>query len=402
MKMHFNYKDIFKAPRIAFRLQRIWINGVGLLLGYVVYVIFAYLSFLVDGYTFSEVWQRYGLLACSYGQVAHWYSLALFLIGAAAFFAIFLFTNTALSRVAYMELRKEFFYTWTQAFRFAFRKWVSALGAMLTFLFMIAFFVIGALVVSFIGRIPVIGEIGNFLLLIPYLFAALLLLFIIIVTFIGIFMVPAIIATSEEDALGGVFQSFSVAYNQPWRLLFYGALTGLLEVVGIVILAFFIKRAYLLLAGLFAFGMGDKFMKITEHGFYLIDKALPQLYQWMQIIFGSFSDQIFLSFHHAPLTLSAPHAIAACIFTIFMLIVGGAVLAYGEAIRNAGVTILYVNLYKIHEGDNLLEREDEELKEEEEEESAEKIEETTGAEQSEKKPDAEGEEGSGEKSEESN
>lgn len=371
MKVHFNYKDMFKAPRIAFRFQRLWINGIGLLVGYLIYLVFTYLSLLLDGYSFSEVWSRYGLLACSYNQLYSWYSLIIFLIGVAAFFAIFLLTNTALSRVAYMELRKEFFYTWTQAFKFAFRKWVSALGAMLTFLFMIAFFVIGALVVSFVGRIPVIGEIGNLLLIIPYLLAALLLLFIMIVTFIGIFLVPAIIATSEEDALGGVFQSFSITYNQPWRLIFYGVLTAFLEIVGMVVFAFFLKKAYLLFAGLFAVGMGEKFMRITEHGLFLIDKTVPQLYQWMQIIFGSFADQIFLSFHHAPMTLSASENIAAYIFTTFMIIVGGSVIAYGEAIRNCACTILYVNLYKIHEGDSLLEREDEELKEDSQEEKTE-------------------------------
>jgi hypothetical protein len=283
------------------------------------------------------------------------------MIGAAAFFAVFLLTNTAVSRAAYMELRKEFYYNWRQAFNFAFRKWISVLGAMLTFLFMIGFFVIGSFIVGFIGRIPIIGELGNFLLIIPYILAALFLLFILIVTLAGIFLVPAIIATSDEDSLGGVFQSFSVTYNQPWRLIIYSSLTGLLELSGVVILAFALKKAYLLLDALFKIGMGDKFEKISEYGFYLFDKALPQLYSWMQYVFGTFSQQIYLDYHHLSLTLSASENIAAYIFAVFMLLIAGSVISFGEAIRNSGFTILYVTLYKIHEDESLLEREDEEL-----------------------------------------
>lgn len=361
MKLHFNYKDIFHAPRIAFRFQKIWINGIGFLIGYLTYLIFTYLSLLIDGNNLSSVWQKYGLLACSYSQLQNWFSLIIFFIGAATFFAIFLLTNTAVSRAIYMELRKEFFYTWRQAYKFAFRKWISVLGAIFTFLFMIAFFVLGSFVVGFIGRIPVIGELGNFLLIIPYILATLLLLFILIVAFIGVFLVPAIIATSDEDSLGGVFQSFSITYNQPWRLILYSALSGLLEISGIIVFAFVLKKAYSLLEGLLAIGMGNKFQEISEHGFFFFDKALPQLYSWMQYLFGSFSEQIYLGFHHIPLTLSISESIAAYIFAIFMILLGGSIISYGEAIRNGGLTILYINLYKINENENLLEREDEEL-----------------------------------------
>lgn len=371
MKLYFNYRDIFHAPRIAFRFQRIWINGIGLLTGYIFYLIFTYASLLIDGTGLAEAWERYGLLACNFNQLQHWYSCIVFLIGSAAFFAIFLLTNTAVSRVAYMELRREFFYSWTQAFRFAFGKWASTLGAMLTFLFMVGLFAVGAMVMGFIGRIPVIGELGTFLLTIPYILAALLLLFIIIVAFIGVFLVPVIIATSDEDALGGVFQSFSITNNQPWRLLVYSLLTGVLEFAGIITLVFFLKKAFSLLCALFAVGMGEKFAKITEQGFYLIDKSLPQLYVWMEHLFGTFTSQIYLSFHHAQLTLSASENIAAYIFVIFLLLIGGSAITYGEAIRNAGFTILYVDLYKIQEGENILEREDEELSRELEEESIE-------------------------------
>jgi hypothetical protein len=56
---------------------------------------------------------------------------------------------------------------------------------------------------------------------------------------------------------------------------------------------------------------------------------------------------------------------------IFLLFFGGIVVAYGEAIWNAGLTMTYIILYKNQEKENLLEREDEELQEEEEDEGTE-------------------------------
>ena len=367
MDLHFDFKDIFRAPRIAFRFQRLWINGLGLFGGYFVFLFLTYLSLLVDGSSFSKIWARYGLLPCSYNQLENWYGFVIFFVGVLVFFAIFLLTNTAVSRVAYAQLRGDVFYTWTQAFRFALRKWISVIGAMLTFLFMIVFISFGMIVLSFIGRIPAVGELGNFLLIIPYVLAGLLLLFICVVAVFAIFLVPAIIATSREDSLGGVFQSFSIAFNQPFRLISYSILTIVLEVTGILVLAFSVKKAYLVFASLFTVGMGEKFVNITESGLSLIDKVLPQLYGWIQCLFGSFSGQIYLCCHHSPVALSIPENIAAHLFLFFVLAIGGAVLSYGEAIRNAGFTILYVDMYKIHENENLLEREDNELNPEMEE-----------------------------------
>ena len=58
--MRFDYRDIFRSARLAFSFQRIWIQFVGLLYGYLGYIILTYLSLLIDGKdyatgTFEEV-----------------------------------------------------------------------------------------------------------------------------------------------------------------------------------------------------------------------------------------------------------------------------------------------------------------------------------------------------------
>jgi hypothetical protein len=367
---HFNYKDLFRAPRLAFSIQRIWINGTGLLLGCLVYLIFSYFSGIVGGYNCSYIWSKFGLLPCSFALYVPWYSTVIYLIGLALFAAIILLTNTAVSRVVYMALRDELFYTWTQAYKFAYKKWISSVGAMITFVFIIAFFVIAALVMGFIGRIPFVGELGTVLLTVPYIFASLLLLFIIISFVVGIFFVPAIIATSDEDALGGVFQSFSITYNQLWRIILYGILLLFIYVVGVFIFAAVFKVSYNIFISLFTMSMGDKILQLQQQALYIIDQALPTVYGWANLLPGDLGKWVYLTNPHPYVPdLSSVMLVSGYILGIFLLFLGGVVVAYGEALWNSGLTMIYVILYKLQEKENLLEREDEELKEDEEEEA---------------------------------
>jgi hypothetical protein len=74
--------------------------------------------------------------------------------------------------------------------------------------------------------------------------------------------------------------------------------------------------------------------------------------------------------------MSGVMVVSGYILGLFLLFLGGVVVVYGEAIWNAGITIIYVILYKHQENESLLEREDEELMEEDEEEEAPRAEES--------------------------
>lgn len=371
-QFHFNFKDVFQAPRLAFSIQRIWINGTGFLAGYIVYLVLTYISLLTAGYSFDYIWRFAGLLPCAFALPVPWYAMIICAVGLIAWLAIILLTNTAVSRVVYMNLRDELFYTWTQAYRFAFKKWISSLGAVITFLFIIGFFVVAALGMGLIGRIPYVGELGTALLTVPYILSALLLFFIAIAFGIGLFFVPAIIATSDEDALGGVFQSFSITFNQPWRIVVYMSLLGILYLVGLFLFAVALKIAYGIFIFLFSVGMGEKFFQVQQQALYVIDHSLPVLYSWAQLLPGNLGCWVYISSPHPWVPeMSGTIAVSGYILGIFLLFLGGMVITYGEAIFNSGLTIIYVILYKLQERESLLEREDEELKEEEEEESEE-------------------------------
>jgi hypothetical protein len=122
--------------------------------------------------------------------------------------------------------------------------------------------------------------------------------------------------------------------------------------------------------------MGEKILEIQQYAIYLVDNALPVVYGWLQYLPGDWGKWIYLASQHpAVADTTGAMVLSGYIVGIFMLILGGAAVAYAEAIGNSGLTIIYIILYKLQERENLLEREDEELKEEEEEEEQEASEE---------------------------
>jgi len=118
--------------------------------------------------------------------------------------------------------------------------------------------------------------------------------------------------------------------------------------------------------------MGDKMVQVQQQALHVLDKALPIVYTWAHSLPGNIGGCLYLNNPH-PMVPDMPFTIvlSGYIFGIFLLFLAGVVLAYGEAILNSGLTIIYVILYKLQEKESLLEREDEELKEEEEEEKKE-------------------------------
>jgi len=73
MKLHFDVRDIFRAPRLALSGKKILVFVQALFVGYADYLILTYLSFALAGYSFSETWSQYGLYPCLSGNPAPWY-----------------------------------------------------------------------------------------------------------------------------------------------------------------------------------------------------------------------------------------------------------------------------------------------------------------------------------------
>jgi len=365
-QMRFDFRDIFKSTRLALSLQRIWIQFLGLVVGFLGYLIFTYISLMTTGINFNNGWKKYGLLPCLFPEQSNWYSIIIFAIAVLWLIAIYLVTATAVSRATYMLTKGNHFYTWREAFRFAIKKASAVLFSTVSIVIMIVIFLIGGAVVGLLGKIPFVGEFGITLFTLVWFFSALLVVFFVIIFAIAMIQAPAIIATTDDDAFEAVFQSFSLAWSQPWRLILYEALSAVMALVGFFFLAFLSKKAYIVMDRLFSHTMGADYINIASHGMYVLNVWLIHSISWINTIFGDYSGLIYFQREFIPLAL--PHGyqyIATYVFVIWMLFIGGLIVSYGLASFNVGNTLTYIILRKKKDDENLLERKDAEEEEEE-------------------------------------
>ncbi len=373
-QMRFDVRDVFKSPRLAISLQRIWIQFLGLFFGYLGYLFFTYLSFISNGTGLSNGWKKYGLLPCIFPESPNWYSMIIYLIGLFWLIAVYLIAATAVSRATYMLIKGNHFYTWRDATRFALKKTASILLSPVAVFLIIVFFLAGGAVVGLLGKIPFVGEFGVTIFTFLWFFASLCVVFLAIIVIVTLVQVPAIIATTNDDAFEVVFQSFSLVWSQPWRLILYEFISAALAALGLLVLAFLSKKAYIVMDRVFSNVMGDDFINIAAQGMYLLNVWLFQSITWVNSILGDFSGSVYFSREFIPLTL--PHGyqyVASYIFALWMLFIGGLIFSYGLASFNAGNTLSYTILRKKKDDENLLERKDPEEEEGEEEVGEEKV-----------------------------
>jgi hypothetical protein len=357
--LRFDVRDLLRAPRLALSPQRLWIQLCGFAVGYAGYLLFTYLSFAAAGESIARVWARSGLLPCLYtaGVSAPWYSWAIWVLGSVFLVASYLVSATAVARSAYMVLKGNHFFTWREAYSFSLKKAGSVLLSPVSLAGLAFAFVVGAWVIGLLGRIPYVGELGLTLFTLVWLAAALFLFFLVIAIAVALLLAPSVIATTGEDAFEAVFQTFSTTWSQPWRLVFYQALSIVLAVVGFFALAFAVKTSLGIMNQLFAFSMGTKYTDIAMQAQALLQSWTLPFQDWLQAVFGPYANYITFTRSYLPVAgLQVTQTISAYLFSLSLLFAAGWVVSYLLATYAVGSMIGYVVIRKKKDDENLLER----------------------------------------------
>lgn len=371
MRLELSIKDIFKAPRIALSFQRMWIQFIGLIFGYLFYFTFSYLALWFQGIPLNQAWHLYRLIPYLGGAQDFWYSWLVYGFGIFSFLIATLISGTAVSRASYMLLKGHNFYTWREAYKFAFRKTGSIIFALVTLLVIIMCFLIAAWLIALFGSIPWIGTIGFSLLTFIIVICSLVLSFFIILCGATILMAPSILATTDEDAFEVIFQMIAVVWHQPVRFLAYH-LGGIAQsILSLTIFAFIIKRTILLFIAIYQTPV--VVMQSFRYDFFnIVNQALALVQQWLlklTLIFdGLFGDSAsfikkvcYLNNNFTLIKktlLTQDIEIASYIVAVSLLVIGGFVIAYALTTFYAGNTIAYLVIRYKNDDLNLLDRVD--------------------------------------------
>ena len=352
VKLHFNYKDIFRPFRVAFSAKKIWIMFLGLLIGTLTYAIFTYIAHLTAGKTFFYIWTEYRLFPLP-GNFSAWYSWLIWIIGLFSFIFFILIFGTAVSKITFEQLRGDEFFEVKSALSFAFKNWTSVIFSPTIVAAFVGIIVIAGILLGLIGLIPYVGPVVVGLFSIIAFFASLFIVYLVIVFIFTITLSPAVVGSTKNDIFDTLFEVFSSFNDQTWRVVWYQFLTGLFAIIGTFILGFLSSLSILIGKTILKLIMKGKIETLLEGGEYFL-KINP-----------AFGTQIFSFFERMgfgvvfyPPSFSYPNIgflIGQILVGIVFYIILFFILGYGLSIWFSGNVFVYTIIVKKKDNKNLLE-----------------------------------------------
>ena len=155
--LHFNFKDIFRAPRLALSGKKIWIFIIGNLVGFISYWIMTYLALVLSGLPFGDMVDKYGLYPSISGHQLSLFYWFIYLIGCLIWIVSILFSSTAVCRVTLKQLKGNDFFSGKDAWSYVYKHWHSVVFTPLTIAFIVLFFIAFAAIFGLICKIPFFG-----------------------------------------------------------------------------------------------------------------------------------------------------------------------------------------------------------------------------------------------------
>jgi len=367
--LYFDFRDVFRIPRVALSGKKIWTHFVANVIGYIGFIIFAYIGILSSGISFGAAFGEYHFFPFPYDIGLNTLGWIFYLIGGLVWVLAYYFANLAVARITYKEFKGDFFYSSGDGWRFVKKHWHPLIFAPVSIVGIILFFLVMAVIAALLGKIPYAGE---FLFSLPYLLyfpVAIFVLYSAIVFVIVITFTPAIVGTSEEDTLEAVFQSYSLLWAQPWRLVVYEGIWGFLTTVASYIFGIVMAAGVWFIS--FVFGMnwlmGDKLFRIMESALYYLGGDSTVYHQFLNLLSSPFIQSGYISM--GGMETNVTEAIGAGILSVAFFVIMAVIVSYTCALDSVGQTMIYLILRKKKDDENLLERKDEdELAEEAEDE----------------------------------
>ncbi len=365
VKLHFNYKDVFRAGRLGFSAKKMWIQFVGFLAAYAGYIVLAYIAHLAGGATLAEIWDNCRLVPF-YPIGMPWYSWLIWAAGAVYWLAMILIFGVAIAKVTYEQLKGDEFFEIKEAIKFAFTTGKSSVIAPFVLILFIGVLVVMGIILSLIGAIPYFGELFFLIMAIPTFAVALFIMYLIVVFAVSLVIGPAIVGTTKGDTFDTLFEAFSVLNDQPWRLVSYQFLLSLVKMLGVSILAFFSAKAIFFAQMILRIFMGTKIDEIFLNAAYYVKITFPTVcpdgcISW----FTLFLERIgMINLLYPPeytiANLQWAKAITSFGLGIIYYIIILFVIALAGAIFWSGNTVIFTVLVKKKDDKNLLEVRDEE------------------------------------------
>jgi len=362
-EMRFNFIDLFRIPRLAFRAKKIWIHFRALVFGLVLYNVFTYAGAVASGYNLLEAFRTYYLFppisVCDCGSwtsfVLNPWGMLLHVIGIVLFVLPNYLALATVSKVTVEQLRGNDFYSTREASAYTRRRWRAVVFTPVAYIVILGVLVGLGLLVGLIGKIPYVGELAAAFMVVPMYLGGLAFVFTVVVFVISLPLTPAIVGATGSDTFETSFELFSTLSAQPWRLLIYELLYCFIRAFATILFGVVSLLALRLAFTLFLIPMGGKFLLYFAAAW----ETMPAPFRALVAGIYTGSCDVLGWFVPGYISTTGPiggfDALVATILAVSILFVLGVIVSYSLSLVSTGQTVIYTILRKKKDGENILE-----------------------------------------------
>ncbi len=362
-EMRFNFIDLFRIPRLAFRAKKIWIHFRALVFGLVLYNVFTYAGAVASGYNLLDVFRIYYLFPpvslCDCGLwtsfiLSPW-GILLHVIGIVLFILPNYLALATVSKVTIEQLRGNDFYSAKEASAYTRRRWRAVVFTPVVYIVILGVLVGLGLLAGLIGKIPYVGELATAFMIVPMYLGGLVFVFTVVVFVISLPLTPAIVGATGSDTFETSFELFSTLSAQPWRLLIYELLYCFIRAFATVLFGVVSLLALRFAFTLLLIPMGAKFLLYFAAAW----ETMPAPFR--ALVAGTYTPCCNLLNWFVPgyISTTGPiggfDALVATILGVSILFVLGVIVSYSLSLVSTGQTVIYTILRKKKDGENILE-----------------------------------------------
>jgi hypothetical protein len=341
---YYDFRDVIAAPARALSAKQIFVMTLFLCLSLIVYNIFTYLSYIVDGQGISVVYRAYGLLPFGLPSLAHGASFIVYGVGLALTVLVGMLGFFAVSAINIEQMRGNRFMSWRQATRFAFKRFGQIFLSELAVVAFVAFIIFLLFLFGLVTRIPAVGDwLYTILFALPNFIIALFTVFIIFVLALSVILLPAVAAAERHgESFGVIVETFSTIIRQPFRWAGYTVYSAVAAKICSFIYAYFTFRAVQFLVWSSKLGGGERLEQITKAGL----SHLPVNSDIVRETFNIFPG-IDWHFSLGFISMGGRHDAVSYLMAVMIFLIFASIIGYAFAIVAAGQAYGFAAIRKI-------------------------------------------------------
>ena len=348
MDLNYNLRDLFKAPRIALSVKKIWLYLKANLSGYFYYLLLNYFGLMINDYSFWEIWRQFGLYPCIISYETIWYIDIIFYISVIQWIYRIFFAATAVAKLTTKQLSGDEFFSSSEAMNFSLSNYRAVIFPSVSILLIFLFFIIFGFLFGLIGKIPFAGDILFYLSYIFILFGVIFSLFTLLVLTINLIYNPSIVGTIEENTLGAVFISYQMAWNNSLQILGYHIILIPVSIISVGIFRLILFSGFKIMNLFFSNDLliGQTYNNIVSYSASLV---------WPLELFSSkfpISIELLINnwYNFFIPTSSGPlnsiDFISVTVLSFFLIVITLTFVSYFLTILTVGETIMFINFNK--------------------------------------------------------